>query len=95
MQELAHYRESVAFDERERLALDLSSAMCQTPAEVPDELRDALARHFSRAQIVELTAAVAWENYRARFNRANGVRPAGFSEGAYCVLPARPDPVSR
>jgi hypothetical protein len=37
---------------------------------------------------VELAAAIAWENYRARFNRVFGVRPVGFSDGAACVLPA-------
>jgi hypothetical protein len=29
---------------------------------------------------------VAWENHRARLNRALGVREAGFSDGAYCVV---------
>jgi hypothetical protein len=39
---------------------------------------------------VELAAAIAWENYRARFNRVFGVRPLGFSgEGAFCALPER------
>jgi hypothetical protein len=41
------------------------------------------------AQPVEPAAAIAWENYRARFNHVFGVQPAGFGEGAFCALPER------
>jgi alkylhydroperoxidase family enzyme len=61
--------------------------MSSTPADVPDELRHELLRHFTKGQLAELTAAIAWENHRARLNRALGVRAAGFSDGAFCVLP--------
>jgi hypothetical protein len=40
---------------------------------------------------VELTAAIAWENYRARFDHAWDIGAQGFSEGAFCVLPERRD----
>jgi hypothetical protein len=46
-----------------------------------------LAAHFDEAQLVELTSAIALENYRARFNWAFGLESQGFSEGAYCVAP--------
>ena len=85
--ELPRYRESDAFDDTDRLVLDLAVAMSSTPAEVPDELREALLRVFTRGQLVEIAAVVAWENHRARLNRALGVRPAGFSDGAVCALP--------
>ncbi len=61
--------------------------MTRTPVDVPDALFAALRAHFSDAQMVELTAAIAWENYRARFNRPFLIGPAGFSTGAYCPLP--------
>ena len=35
-------------------------------------------------------SAVAWENYRSRWNIALGMPAAGFSEGAYCAVPERP-----
>jgi hypothetical protein len=35
---------------------------------------------------VELTAAIAWENFRARFNRGFGIDAEGFSEGAACSV---------
>ena len=60
-----------------------------TPVEVPDALFDALRHHFNEAQLVELTAAIAWENYRARFDHTFGIESQGFSEGAYCPLPER------
>ena len=87
--ELPRYATSAAFDRVERLVLDLAVAMAQTPTDVPDDLRRRLREHFDEAQLVELTAAIAWEHYRARFNRVFGVQPAGFSEGAFCVLPER------
>ena len=83
------YRESSAFSPLEKLVLDYSVAMTKTPVEVSDELFAALRQHFNEAQLVELTAAIAWENYRARFNHAFGVEAQGFSEGAYCPLPER------
>ena len=48
-----------------------------------------LREHLDEAQLVEIASAIAWENYRARFNRVFGVRPAGFIEGAFCVIPER------
>jgi hypothetical protein len=32
--------------------------------------------------------AIAWENFRARFNQAVGATEEGFSEGTVCLLPA-------
>lgn len=89
LRQMPNYATSPAFDAVERLVLDLAVAMAATPADVPPELVDRLRQHFDEAQLVELTSAIAWENYRARFNRVFRVGPAGFSEGAYCVLPER------
>lgn len=64
--------------------------MSDTPADVSDELFDALREHFDDAQIVELASALAWENHRARFNRVFDVGAEGYSEGAFCPLPVDP-----
>jgi len=61
--------------------------MTRTPVEVPDALFDQLKARLNPAQLVELTAAIAWENYRARFNHAFGIESANFTEGAVCALP--------
>lgn len=63
--------------------------MTQTPVEVPDNLFEQLRARFSDAQLVEFTAVIAWENYRARFNHAFGADSENFTEGAVCALPVR------
>ena len=85
---LADFESSDAFNDLEKLVLRYSSAMTQTPVEVPDELFDALRQHFNSKQLVELTSAIAWENYRARFDHAFGIESGGFSAGTLCPLPA-------
>ena len=69
--------------------LAYADCITRTPAEIPDLLFEKLRRQFSDAQMVELTATIAWENYRARFNHALDIGAQGFSEGAYCPLPER------
>lgn len=87
--ELSRYRDNDRFTEAEKLALELAEAMTATPAEVGDELRASLLEHLTPGQLAELAATLAWENHRARLNRALGVRAMGFSDGGYCVLPER------
>jgi alkylhydroperoxidase family enzyme len=72
----------------EKLVLEYADAMTQTPVEVPDALFAKLREKFSEVQMVELTATLAWENYRARFDHAFGVEAEGFTESSYCALPA-------
>ena len=80
--------DSDVFSERERLVLRYAEAMSATPSRVSDELFAALEREFDEAQLVELTAAIAFENYRARFNAAFDLDAQGFSAGEFCPLPA-------
>jgi hypothetical protein len=35
-----------------------------------------------------VASAIAWENYRARYDHAFGIEAEGFSAGAMCPLPA-------
>jgi alkylhydroperoxidase family enzyme len=86
---LVGFESSPEFSELERLALRYAVAMTDTPVELPDDLFDALRAHFNARQLVELTSAIAWENYRARFDHAFGCEAEGFSEGAFCALPGR------
>ncbi len=90
LRDLSVYKSSAAFSALEKLVVEYAAEMTQTPVDVPDELFAALRRNFSEAQLVELTADIAWENYRARFDHAFGIESQGFSEGAYCALPERP-----
>jgi 4-carboxymuconolactone decarboxylase len=72
----------------EKLALRYAEAVTRTPVEVSDELFESLQKQMTPAQLVELTSAIAWENYRARFNHAFGVESEAYSDGSACVLPA-------
>ncbi len=63
--------------------------MTQTLAEIPEALFEGLRRQFNPAQLVELTATIAWENYRARFNHAFGAESENFSAGSVCAIPSR------
>ena len=87
--ELNNYQTSPAFDARERVALELADDLVKTPANVSDDLYTRLLQQFSYPESVELAATIAFENYRARFNRVFNVGSAGFSHGAVCALPAR------
>lgn len=68
--------------------LEYADAITQTPVEVPDALFARLRECFDETQLVELTSAIAWEGYRARFSHALGIEAENFSDGAVCALPA-------
>ena len=85
LKELVDWRSSELLDEKDKLVLEYADAVSGTPADVSDELFSKLQEHFDEQQLVELTAAIAWENWRARFNWAFGLGKEGYSEGAYCV----------
>ena len=56
----------------------LADALADTPANVSDELFDALKAHYTVEQMMELAAFCAQENYRARWNRLADVGSDGF-----------------
>jgi hypothetical protein len=57
--------------------------MTLSSVDVPDDAFEDLKRHFNKEQIVDLTAIIALENMRARFNRALQIESDSF-----CRLPA-------
>jgi hypothetical protein len=48
-----------------------------------------LRQKFTEAELVELTSAIARENYRARFDHAFGMEAESFSEATVCALSVR------
>jgi 4-carboxymuconolactone decarboxylase len=70
--------------------LDYAVALTRTPANTTDELVAELRESLDERQLVELTTVIAWENFRARFNRGFDVAAQGFSEGAACPIPEQP-----
>lgn len=87
--DLSIFRDSDAFDEIQKLVLEYAVALTTTPDSATDELIAELRRNFSEKELVELTTMIAWENFRARFNRGFDVAAQGFSEGASCPIPER------
>ncbi|HXA83657.1 MAG TPA: hypothetical protein VNZ47_01190 [Candidatus Dormibacteraeota bacterium] len=56
----------------------MADAITATPTKVTPELRERLQQRFSTPELVELAAAIAWENYRARSNRVFGFGSEDF-----------------
>ena len=75
------WRESDLFSAMEKDALEYAEKMTITGEKVTDELWGRLRGHFTETQLVELTAAVAVENFRSKFNVPLGVEAQGF-----CVI---------
>jgi alkylhydroperoxidase family enzyme len=87
LSELRTFETSRQFDEQEKLVLRLAVALTRTPSNVDDALYEGLRKSFSERELVELNAVIAWENYRARFNRTFAIEAEGFSAGKFCPLP--------
>jgi alkylhydroperoxidase family enzyme len=70
IREIPNWEHSKILGERDRAAIEYAEEMSKTPVRVSDELFAKLKKYFNDEQIVELTATIAYENYRARFNHA-------------------------
>ena len=81
IRQVPSWRESALFNAMEKDALEYAEKMTITGEKVTDELWGRLRGHFTEAQLVELTAAVAVENFRSKFNVPLGVEAQGF-----CVI---------
>jgi len=79
---LPDWRDSSLFSEPERVALEYAERMTITGRKVDDDLFGRLKRHYTENQIVELSAAIALENFRSKLNPALGVEAQGF-----CLIP--------
>jgi len=82
LEELTSFETSLHFDCREKAVLRYAEGMTRTPADVPDAVFEEVQGLFSTEQIVELTTAIALENFRARFNCALKVESDNL-----CMLP--------
>ena len=82
--QLSTWRDTALFSEAERVALDYAERMTITGQKVDDALFARVKQHYTEKQIVELTAAIALENFRSKFNPALGIEAQGF-----CMIPTR------
>jgi alkylhydroperoxidase family enzyme len=82
LEDIAVFETSHHFDDSDKTVLRYAEGMSRTPAEVSDAVFEQLAGYFSDEQIVELTGAIALENFRARFNCALKIESDNL-----CMLP--------
>ena len=75
---LEHHASSDLFDAREKAALAYADAMTRSDQDVDDDLFARVRAHFDEAALVELTAAIAWENASSKFNRALRIESQGL-----------------
>ena len=80
LHELDFYEDSTLFDERERLALQLTEQMVLDS--VGDTLFQQVRQSFSIIEILELVVSVSLENFYSLVNRTLGLKPQGFRERA-------------
>ena len=60
--------------------MQLAERLTMTPSEVDDEFYARLVQEFGHTALVELSSAIAWKNYLARFNRVFAVPSEEFPE---------------
>ena len=62
------------FNPTERLVIELADRMVEVPCNISDDFYSRLREQFSEEQLLELSAQIAFENYRARMNRVFDVQ---------------------
>ena len=66
------------FTETERMVIELADALTSTPANVSEDLYARISSQFSEEQLLELSAQISFENYRARLNRLYNAESDGL-----------------
>ena len=68
--DIPNYKTSYLFDDREKAALEYADRITITELDVSEQFFSHMQHFFSDDEIVEFTAAIAWENCSSKFNRA-------------------------
>jgi alkylhydroperoxidase family enzyme len=71
----------IPFNDTERLVIELADALTDTPSNVSDDLYARLRNEFSEEQLMQLGGQIAFENYRARWNRLFNVESDNLYQG--------------
>jgi len=79
LEAIERYADHPGFTERERAAIAYAEMVTISPSDVSEAQFAELRRHFTEREIVELTAQAAFENFRARFNRALRIEADGLA----------------
>lgn len=84
---MADFESSSVYTDLEKQVLRYADGLSSTPAHADDELFAALRQELSDRQLTELTSAIAWKNYLARFNSGFQIESEELSEADFCLLP--------
>jgi AhpD family alkylhydroperoxidase len=83
LNQLPAWRESPAFDARERAALALTESVTLiSETHVPDDVWEEAARHFEPAVLANLVAAIAAINFWTRLQATVRAIPASYAQEA-------------
>lgn len=83
VENLAQWKESDLFDEKEKVVLEYTEAVTYSDQQVTDVLVERLKGFFDEDGIVELTGLIAFQNLSSKFNSALDVPPQGFCKVSY------------
>ena len=78
VEQLAQWKESGLFDEKEKVVLEYTEAVTYSDQQITDELMERLRDFFDDDSIVELTGLISFQNLSSKFNSALDVPPQGF-----------------
>jgi len=78
--DLDNWNDSEVYTEEERIVLEYGERMTITGMSVDDTFFKRLQKYFTEAQIVELTAGIAMENFRSKFNAPLKIESQGFCQ---------------
>jgi uncharacterized peroxidase-related enzyme len=87
-QRILDYRDHPEFDEIDRLVVEYAIAVTEHPNRLPEAMFMRLRRHFSEAQIVELTLRIALCGFFNRFNDALQIEEEAEAASAVAALDA-------
>jgi len=73
------YRESPRFSERERAALRFCERITRDDLDMTEGCLTQLRKHFTEAEIVELTFIIGYQTFASKFAKAMRLEPQGFS----------------
>lgn len=79
---LPNFQNSELYSSAEKSALLYAEAVTRNMKDTYDSLIHSLKEYYTDDEIIELTAAIAFENMSSKFNAALGVEPQGL-----CVIP--------
>ena len=77
--EILSFRESPRFSERERAALQYCERITRDDQAMTEECLAQVRKHFTEAEIVELTFTIGFQTFVSKFAKAWRLAPQGFT----------------